>query len=192
MGATTAIIAGIGIQAYGQYRGLRSAEAAADFQAGISRQNAKIKKERIKDITAIGLAEEKLLEREAIEFAAEQVTGFASGGIDVASAVVGEAVEETARIAAADIITLQHNIKRAVWNEEVGIMSDELSALFNRIQARSAGKLAPITAAGTILTGVGLLGLRGTTSPLVRTAPPGSGTALGLSESVSINLPGGP
>jgi hypothetical protein len=171
MGAATVIGIGAGLQAYGQYAGLRASAVSEKYQAQIDRNNAKIQKERIKDVTAIGAKEAKRLEQETVQFATNQITGFASSNIDIASAVVTEAVEETARVGAADIITLQHNIEREIWGIETGIAGLEAQAQLRESQARQTEKLAPIAAGATLLSGFGGIATRKQEpeSPLKRT-----------------------
>jgi hypothetical protein len=159
-GATAAIVVGVGLKAYGDYRGLRSAEARAKYDAQINRSNIKIIEEQIKDVRTLGKVAEKEIEQQAVEFIGEQVSAFASSGIDISSAVVGEVTEETARKAAADIVTTQKNIERDIWGLQIGKMNEASQLLFNKARARSAGKLAPIAAGATLLTGVSGLSLR--------------------------------
>jgi len=146
---------GIGLAAYGTYRGLRAEKSAAKHNAQIARTNAAIKKERIKDVRVTGARLARQIERETIDFIGDQVTAFASGGVDISSGVVSEAVEGTARSGAADIIELQSNIEKDVWGLEVGIMSDEMSAAFSASRARRLKRAAPIAAGTTLLTGIG-------------------------------------
>jgi hypothetical protein len=171
MGAAAVI--GVGIQAYGTYQGLRASSVAAKYNAQIDRSNIKIKEMRIEDLRSLGARAARQLETEAVHFVGEQVTAFASGGIDISSAVVSEAIEETARTSAADIIELQHNIERDIWGLEVGIMSDQASELLNRLQAKSAARLAPIAAVGTAVSAASPFLFRGTppVNPLERTTP---------------------
>jgi hypothetical protein len=161
MGAAAAIVgAGIGIQAYGQYRGLRASSVEAKYRAQIDRTNAEIRKQQARDVRAIGARAAVQLERETVQFGANQVTQFASGGIDISSAVVTQAIEETARTGAADIITLQHNIEREIWGIEAGITELETSAAFREAEAEAVEDITPISVAGTLFTGFGSLAAR--------------------------------
>jgi hypothetical protein len=174
---TAAIVGGIGLQAYGQYQGLRAAAESAKYDAQVERNNIAIIEEQIKDVTGRGRIVEKQIEQQAVEFIGEQVSAFASSGIDISSAVVGEVTAETAKKAAADMITVQKNVAREVWGLKIGKMNKESSVLFNEARARSARKLAPVAAGATILTGAGSLALRTKTptttkSPLTRTKLP--------------------
>jgi hypothetical protein len=164
-GAATA--AGIGLQAYGTYRGLKAAEARAKYDAQVNRNNLKIIDEQIKDVRTLGKIAEKQIERQGIEFIAGQVSAFASGGIDISSAVVGEVVEETARVTAADVITAQKNVEREIWGLKTGKMNETSELLFNMARGKSAGRLAPVATGAELLTGFGELGLT-TKSPLTR------------------------
>jgi hypothetical protein len=170
MGGTALI--GVGLQAYGTYQGLKAAEARAKYDAQVNRNNVKIIEAQIKDVRTLGKIAEKQIERQGIEFVAGQVSSFASSGIDISSAVVGEIVEETARVTAADVITTQKNIEREIWGLKVGKMNETSQLLFNKARGRSAGKFAPIAAGAELLTGFGEFGLTTkrpkTKSPLTR------------------------
>lgn len=146
---------GIGLSAYSTYQSYQAEKKAADFRASQARTNAAIKKEQIKDVQFIGAQELKHLERDALQIGADQVTAYAGGNIDISSAVVQERLEETARTAAADIITAQHNIEKAIWGLEIGIMNEEAQALFNSARAKSLERIAPIAAGTELLTGYG-------------------------------------
>lgn len=185
---TAAVVVGVGIQAYGTYQGLRASSVASKYQAQIDRNNAEIKKLRIEDLRGVGARAEKQLESETVQFIGEQVTAFASGNIDISSAVVQERIEETARTGAADIIELEHNIERDIWGLEVGIMSDKASELLNRMRAKSAARLAPIAAAGTVAAGVlPLFRPSQPTNPLFRTSP--RGVVPTINPNVALNIP---
>ena len=162
MGTAAAVVAGIGLglQAYGTYRGLRAEEEAAKFNAQQARNNAEIIKKRIEDVRGVGAKAVKRLELDAIQVASNQVNVFAGNNIDVSSAVVGDIVEETGRVAATDVVTTLNNVEKMVWGLEVGQMNEESLAMLNDARAKSASKFAPISAAAGLLTGLGLLGLK--------------------------------
>jgi hypothetical protein len=120
---TTAVIIGTGAQIYGQYESGRAAKKAAKFNAQIARNNLKIAKEQAQDIVEGGAISAERLKLDAIKFADSQLLAFAGAGIDVSSQVAVQAVEDTARIAAADIITLQHAVAQDVWATKVGALS---------------------------------------------------------------------
>lgn len=157
---TAVVVAGLGWKAYGQYQGLRAAAASAKYDAQVERNNIAIIEEQIKDVTTRGAIAEKQIARRAVEFIGEQVSAFASSGIDISSAVVGEVTADTAKKASADMTTVQKNVSREIWGLKTGIMNKEASVLFDEARARSARKLAPIAVGGTLLTGVGALALR--------------------------------
>lgn len=150
---TATLIVGTALQAYGTYQGIRASSVQAKYQAQTDRINAKIKEERIQDVKVTGAKVAKQIEAGAIQLIGEQATAFASGNIDISSSVVSEAAEGVARAGAADINTLQHNVRRDVWGLKIGIMNDETSAAFNEIRAKRLARLAGVATLGTILTG---------------------------------------
>jgi hypothetical protein len=157
---TTAFIAGLALQAAGTFREQKAAESSFKYQAQVNRNNAEIKKARKKDIETEGAKAIKHMEFSAIQIGANTITAFAGAGIDPSSAVVGERLEESARVATSDIMTTLNNVEKIAWGIDVEIQNDTQAALLNEIQAKSAGKLAPIAAATGLLTGLGQLGLQ--------------------------------
>lgn len=164
--AAIASISGAGLQAYGTYEGFKAAESEAEFGAQISRSNVKIIEQQQRDLEVIGAQTIAKLKTESIQTAADQVVGFASTGIDVASAVVGETIEETAIVSSADILAAQKNFERQQWGLEISKMNEITEAVFQEAQARRLRQLAPIatvasllgTAKQTIPAGASLLG----------------------------------
>lgn len=172
MGGVTAVGVGIGLQAYGTYTGYKAAQKSAKYDAQIRRNNIAIAEEQIKDVTRAGMVTAKKLETETVHFIGDQVTAFASSGIDLSSAVVSEAVEQTARTGATDIIELQKNIEREKWGLKVGIMSEGAQIALDKAKARSAGRAAIIGTAATLMSLSTIPKTPTTVNPLQRTNAP--------------------
>jgi hypothetical protein len=155
MGAAVAV--GTGLQIYGQYESGRAAKKAARFNARIARKNLKIAKEQAQDIVEGGAISAERLKRDALKFADDQLLAFAGQNIDVSSQVATQAVEDTARIAAADIITLQHEVAQQVWATKVGAQDIAAQAALDRMIARRAERSANIKIASTLILAGGKL-----------------------------------
>lgn len=183
MGAGALVATGVGLQAYGTYSGYQAAEKEARYQERQKRHNIMVAKEVAKDIKTRGLIDIKRLESDAVRLGAQQVTAFASGNIDISSGVAKQVTEDTARIAAADIIELQHNIARDIWGVEQGIISTSAEAQMEKIRARRLKRAAMISFASAILTGGAQLGFGG--------GGTNSGTSGLNNPNVAYNLPGG-
>jgi hypothetical protein len=153
MGGAALFGVGVALTAYGEYKGLKAQQQSAKFQAQIARINTKIIDERIKDIRGLGARAALQLEQEGVEIVAGQVTAYAGRNIDISSAVVTQKIEDTSRIVASDVIDLQHNIENEIWGLKTEKVSQSAIELFNKARARSAGRLAPIVAGATLLTG---------------------------------------
>jgi hypothetical protein len=162
---TVALVVGTGAQIYGTYTSGIAASEEAKFQAKVGHNNQKIAKMQAQDIVERGAVGVKELERDAIRFADDQLLGFSAAGIAISSGVAVKAVEETARITAADIITLQHNIARDVWATEVGAAGSAAETQLLNIRARNAQRAANILLASSILTGGAKIATRGTSLP---------------------------
>jgi hypothetical protein len=150
---TAALIVGTGAEIYGTFAGAQAAKNEAKFQAKVLQNNQKLAKEQAKDIVTRGQIGARELEADAIRFADDQLLAFAGRGIDITSEVAVAAVEETARITAADIITLQHGVANDVWATEVGIAGLETEEALARARARNIGRAANIALFSSILTG---------------------------------------
>lgn len=153
--AAVASIAGTGLQAYGAYEEFKANESEAKYQAQISRNNVKIIEQRKADLRTVGAQQVARLKNETVQFAADQVTGFAATGIDISSAVVSEVIEETTGIGAADIVQAQKNIEREIWGLDIQKMSEQATAIFQESRARRFRKLAPIAAFSSLLGSAG-------------------------------------
>lgn len=152
---TAAVIlggSGKALQIYGQYAGLKSAETQAKYEAQIDRTNAEIIEQRKRDLVATGGRAEAQIMTQTVQFAADQMTAFASGGIDVGSAVALETFDETARVGAADIIDLHHNIEQQVWGLDIDGLSLKASALLKESTAKSARRLATLGIISNLLS----------------------------------------
>ena len=156
---TTLAITGLGLQAIGEYRELKAAEKSFEYQAQVNRNNAELKKISKKDIETVGAEAVREMELSAVQISADTITAYAGAGVDISSAVVGERLEESARIATSDIMTTLNNVEKLAWGIDVEIENDTQAALLNEMQAKKAGKLAPISAATGLLTGLGQLAL---------------------------------
>lgn len=163
---TTALVVGTGLQIYGTYTSGQAAKKEAKFQAQIARNNQKTAKEQAKDIVSGGMISAKELEADALRFADDQLLAFSAGGIDITSGVAMQAIEETARITAADIITLQHNVAKDVWSVRVGLTGYETAEQLANIRARQAARAANILLVSSILTGGAHIAARRSTSSL--------------------------
>jgi hypothetical protein len=152
--ATVASVTATTVKSYGTYAGLQAQSVQEKYNAQISRSNIELRKQRKADIRLTGARAVKELETDAIKIVGRQATAFAGAGIDISSQVVGERIEETARVRAGDIITLQENIRKQLWGEDVGILSDRQQALLADYRSKIAGQLAPITAITELFAGL--------------------------------------
>jgi hypothetical protein len=150
-GAAVVQLFGTGLKAYGTYEGIKAAESEAKFRAQVARNNVKIIDQQKKDVRLVGEQLFEQLEREGVEFSAGQVTAFASGGIDISSSVVQEAVEATARVTAKDIVQAQSNLRRELWGLDVEKMGFGTEAIFQEAKAKRLKKLAPVAVATSLL-----------------------------------------
>jgi hypothetical protein len=151
---TATIVVGTTAQVYGAYSGGQAAKKEAKYNKKIAAQNQKIAKEQAKDIVTRGAEAEIELATDAIRLADNQLLAFAGSGIDVSSGVAQATIEDTARITAADIIRLKHNVKKDKWATEVGAVSSAAQSQLDDIRARSAQRAANLQIISAITGGV--------------------------------------
>lgn len=149
---TAAVVVGTGAEIYGLYTGGQAARKEAKYLTKVNLNNQKLAKQQADDIVARGNVDAKTLEADAVRFADNQLLAFATNGIDLSSGVVQNAIEDTARISASDIVELQHNIARDVWAVKIGAAASAAETQLMNIRARNAEKLANIKIA-TVLIG---------------------------------------
>jgi hypothetical protein len=133
-----AIIAGAGLQAYGQYE-------AARQQAEASKQEAKMRRAQAKEIMERAALNEKNLEQTGREVVASQMSAFAKGGVALGSGMTLVAMEDTN-------LKIQMEIENS--NRDAFFRADQLrkGASFEQ---RAAGQFMT---AGGIMAGATLLG----------------------------------
>lgn len=154
MGGAAAVAGvGLGLQAYGIYEGKQAAKREGRKQRELDRRRQEIARIEAKEIVTSGLISERILERDAVRLADNQLIAFAGRGIDITSGAPQAVIEDTARTTAADIITLKHNVKRDVWAKGIGAEAIAAESQLNRIRERNAQKAANIQLFSTLLKG---------------------------------------
>jgi hypothetical protein len=159
--AAIAAASGTVIKSYGTYAGLQAQAVQAKYEAQVGRSNIELRERKKSDIRLAGARAVKDIETDAIKVAGRQATAFASGGIDLSSQIVGEKLEETARVRGADIVELNEILRKQLWGEDIGILSERQQILMAQFRGKLAGQLAPITALSELFSGAGAAAIGG-------------------------------
>lgn len=141
------------MKAYGAYNEYKSAAAAAEYQAAIAEQNARLAKREERQLEKQALSTAKRLEMQTRNFIGEQLVTYSNSGVDTSSATVQEVINSTARTGAADIIDATNNFAKEAWNKDFESRLSRLEAANLRKSASKYKVLAPYAAGTDILTG---------------------------------------
>jgi YesN/AraC family two-component response regulator len=152
---TTAFALGTILSAYGTYQQYQAANQAAEFQAGVSEQNARLAKKQEREIDRQSVATAKKLTLDTQEFIKQQLADYSASGVDTSSSTVQEVIRSTARTGSADIIDAMNNFSKEAWSKDFESRIETARATAERSKARRFKLLAPFAAAGDILAGTG-------------------------------------
>jgi hypothetical protein len=162
--ATTA--AGGVMQAFGQGQAGRAAQGQAEYQAGVSRNNAMVAAAQARDAQERGDQDEARYARQVAEYQGRQQAAFAANGIVAGDGSALRAIEETGMLAHLDA----ENIRRSTERERLGFVNQQNQFLHEAEvlkaqgqNARRAGQIAGLTTGLQTAANVGLVGAGGMT-----------------------------
>lgn len=149
------LAAGVGLQAYGQYRNMTAEAHMRKYQAQIQENNAQLanmegdlrQEQGQVDVYRYRLAVNRLLSKQKV--------GFAASGLDISQGTPVEVMAGTAQIGETEAQTIKFNSLLDVWrlrNQAEGFTTE---AGLLRQQAKDIRRNIWPTIAGTILGGAG-------------------------------------
>jgi hypothetical protein len=147
-------VMGAGVTAYGKYQQGKAAEAQAEAEQDILNYNATLKERQAAAELERSRAEARRFQREGEALTAEQVTGFAKGGV-LTQGTPALVLETTAQELEADRMAilregfLAESFRRS---EAEGLRYEGRAA---RARGRNIRRGSTLAAAGTLLTGYG-------------------------------------
>ena len=158
MGIATLLIAGAGVQAYGQYQQGKAAEAQGKVEQQILEQNAQLKEREAQAERERAQAESIRFGKEGEALQATQRVGFAKGGVLASQDTPALLLEQTAMELEADRLSiLEEGYLRGGFRE-----SEARGLRFQGSAAKARGKniktASTFQAAGSLLTGFGTAG----------------------------------
>jgi hypothetical protein len=113
-------------------------EARAQFEQTQLELQARMAEFQAEDVLRRGEKEADLFARQARQVAGTQRVGLAAQGIRIDEGTAAEIQEETAEIAAQQMLTIRNNAWRQAWGLEANAASNRFQAEFSRVGARFA------------------------------------------------------
>lgn len=146
--------------AYASYQSGQASKDAAEFNAKIAENNAKMQAAQADAARQEGasLAEQARERGEALKAAQRVAAG--SSGLLVDTGTPMELVAESAGLAELDALTVINNASRKAQGFDVGATESLVAAKMMRMQGSAAAKTANWTAAGQLLGGVATAGFQ--------------------------------
>lgn len=150
---TVASVAGLGLSAMGAYQQSKAAQASADYQAQIARNNAVAQEQQAKDALSRGDDEVARLRRIAGQVKGSQRASMAARGLDLNEGSALKLQEDTDFFGAVDQTTARNNAKREAWGYTNGAANSSANAELYNYNARSQSP--GLATATSLLTGAG-------------------------------------
>ena len=125
---TIASAAGLGLTAMGVYQQSKAAQASADYQAQIARNNARTQEMQAQDAQARGADEEARLRRIASQTKGAQRASLAARGLDLNEGSALKLQEDTDFFGAVDQTTARNNAAKEAWGYRAGAANSSANA----------------------------------------------------------------
>jgi hypothetical protein len=152
-------VAGLGTSVYGAVSQGEAQKEQGDAQRRAMEANAAAQRESARsaqNVGAVQAAEQKQKTRQLIS---QQVVAGAASGINPLTGTAGQLSEETAQMGELDALRIMNNAQRQAWGYQTQASIDE----FSGSQAAAAGGRAQtagyIGAGGSLLSGLGNIGM---------------------------------
>jgi hypothetical protein len=169
--AIASTIASIGLQAYGQHKAGKAAEAAgaaekkaSDSQAALADYNASVAELQAKDAVERGAEEEARFRSQVRGAVGSQRAGFAASNVDVGFGSAVDVQADAAYLGELDALTIKNNATREAWGYQVESYDLKQRAriaretgVYQEKTGKEGAKAGNLAALGTIATGAGSL-----------------------------------
>ena len=155
MCAFVATILSTAISAAGAIQQANAQADAANYQAKVQENNAKIAEFKARDAVVRGNEEQKKQRQHTAQVAAKQRAAQAANGIDTTYGSALDAAIDTAMLGELDALTVQSNSYREAYDHKIDATNERAGAELSRMEARNAKKAGFLNAAGTLVGGFG-------------------------------------
>jgi hypothetical protein len=150
-------IAGIGMQAYGQIKGGRAAQTAANAAAEREEFNAGLADQAAGDARARGAEEAGRFRAGVRSLIGSQRAGFAGQGVKVGQGSARDVTADAAHLGELDARQIVANAEREAWGFEMEAKDRRMGADVARRGGQAAASAGRWGAAGTVLGGANML-----------------------------------
>jgi hypothetical protein len=132
-----------------------AAAAASKYNAKVSDMNARISDRRALDALERGKVEEQNKRREIAQFKGRQEAAMSANGVDLNFGSPLDTLVDTAVMGELDALTVRSNSAREAYGFKVDAANKVADANLSRMNASAQTTSGYLTAAGTLLSGVG-------------------------------------
>lgn len=115
--------------------GMANAEAA-EFQAGVSKNNALISRYMAEDAISRGKIEEGRHRQNVEQMKGEQRAIMSARGLDISSGSAAETIADTAAMGELDALMIRSNAEREAWGHKINESSANTQAAMSKRKAR--------------------------------------------------------
>ena len=150
-----ASVASAAVGAMGAMQQANAAAASANYQAQVNQNNAILADRAAEDARKRGDAELAEHRRKVAQMQGKQVAAMAANGVDITSGSPLNILADTAQMGELDAATITNNAEREALGYEAQGMNFRAESQLNRANAKSAKTASYISAAGTVVSGVG-------------------------------------
>ena len=132
-----------------------AAQRSANYNAQVAEMNATLADRRAKDAIERGARDEQRKRLEVARIQGQQRAALAAGGIDMSFGSPLDTIVDSAVAGELDALTIRSNAYREAYDHRVDGTNRRASANLSRMEGENARQAGYMSAAGTVLTGVG-------------------------------------
>jgi hypothetical protein len=151
-------LVGAGISAYGAYASGQATSQMAAYQAQVARNNANVARENASMESAAGEIATTTAGLQTRARIGAYKAGLGAGGVDVNTGSAAATVAGLRQVGMQDAMTIRSNAAKRAWAQQVQATEFGAQAGLYGYESQVASSLAPVTAAGTFLSGAAGVG----------------------------------
>lgn len=144
-----------GIGAMGAIQEGQARAEAANYQAQVQENNAQIAEFKARDAIVRGNEEQKKQRQYTASVSAKQRVAMAANNVDVTYGSALDAAVDTAMLGELDALTIQSNSYREAYDHKISATNERAGAELSRMEAKNAQTAGFLSAAGTLVGGIG-------------------------------------
>lgn len=124
----------------------KAAQAEAEYQANIARQNARIAEQNATQERQAGLEDARKQRMKTIQAIGEQKVNIAANGAEIGSGTAIDTIEDTATLGELDALTVQYNAEQRALNYDQQANNFNNQASLDILKGQNAAKAGQIQA----------------------------------------------